>query len=313
MTHSFQCVSHVSDVQEKRPTFLAVGVFDGVHRGHQALLQEMVEAAKAVESRPAVLTFFPHPITVIRGISGRIYLTTLEERVRLLKELGIELVITYPFNETVRQTRAADFINELVEHLDMVQLWGGSFSLGHNREGDLPFLQALGNEKGYTVRHYDSLLEWAGEPVSSSRIRRALASGDMAEVNGCLGRSYTLTGAVVRGEGRGRTIGIPTANLDVWEEQHLPANGVYAALAAIDGRKYAAATNIGVRPTVDGQHQTIEAHLLDFDQDLYGQEVRLSFVGRIRDEQKFSGLDALVAQIQADIAQTREIVAPHLP
>lgn len=312
MTQPFQRVSDLTDVQEKRATFLAVGVFDGVHRGHQALLQQMIAAAKAANARPAVLTFFPHPITVIRQISGRFYLSTLEERVALLKEQGLPLVITYPFNEAVRQTRAADFITELCAHLEMVQLWGGSFSLGHNREGDLPFLQALGQEKGYTVHHFESLLEWEGEGISSSRIRRSLAAGNIADVNGCLGRSYALTGTVTRGEGRGRTIGIPTANLQVWEEQLLPANGVYATTVTVGDQTHTAATNIGVRPTVDGQHQTIEAHLLDFDQDLYDQEVKLSFIGRIRDEQKFSGLDALVAQIQADIAQTREMVAGHV-
>jgi riboflavin kinase/FMN adenylyltransferase len=299
----------LTDVQEKRPTFLAVGVFDGVHRGHQALLQQMARAAEAQNARPAVLTFFPHPITVIRQMGGRIYLSTLEERVSLLREQGISLVITYPFNETVRQTKAADFVSQLCQHLEMTQLWGGSFSLGHNREGDLPFLQQLGKDIGYTVQPFESLLEWEGERISSSRIRRALAAGNVAEVNACLGRSYSLTGTVSRGEGRGRTIGIPTANLQVWEEQHLPANGVYATIVTVGDETYTAATNIGVRPTVDGQHQTIEAHLLDFDRDLYGQEVRLSFIGRIRDEQKFSGLDALVAQIHSDIAQTREMVA----
>ena len=308
MTESFQRVSNLTDVQDKRPTFLAVGVFDGVHRGHQALLQQMVMAAEAENARAAVLTFFPHPIIVIRQKSGRLYLTTLEERVSLLREQGISLIITYPFNETVRQTRAADFVAQLCQHLNMVQLWGGSFSLGHNREGDLPFLQALGEEKGYTVQPFESLLEWDGERISSSRIRRALAAGDVADVNGCLGRSYSLTGTVIRGEGRGRTIGIPTANLQVWDEQLLPANGVYATTATVGSQVYTAATNIGVRPTVDGQHQTIEAHLLDFDQDLYEQEVQLSFIGRIRNEQKFSGLEALVTQIQADIAQTRTLV-----
>ncbi|MFZ0546867.1 MAG: bifunctional riboflavin kinase/FAD synthetase [Candidatus Promineifilaceae bacterium] len=308
MTQSFQRVSSLAEVQEKSPTFLAVGVFDGVHRGHQALLQEMAAAARAAKARTAVLTFFPHPITVIRPQSGRLYLSTLEERVVLLREQGISLVITHPFNETVRQTRAADFVNQLCHHLNMVQLWGGHFSLGYNREGDLPFLQALGEKKGFSVHPYQSLLEWEGERISSSRIRRELAAGNITAVNGCLGRPYSLTGTVIRGEGRGRTIGIPTANLHLWEEQYLPANGVYATVATVGGRSYTAATNIGVRPTVGGHDQTVEAHLLDFDGDLYEQEVTLAFIGRIRDEQKFPGLDALVTQIHADIAQTRKIV-----
>lgn len=309
MTHLFQRVSNLTDVQEKTPTFLAVGVFDGVHRGHQALLQQMVTAAQAKKARTAVLTFFPHPITVIRPQNGRLYLSTLDDRVELLREQGISLVITHPFNETVRQTRAADFIEQLCSHINMVQLWGGSFSLGYNREGDLPFLQTLGQQKGFSVHPFESLLEWDGERISSSRIRRELAAGNITAVTACLGRPYCVRGTVIRGEGRGKTIGIPTANLHVWEEQHLPANGVYATVATVRGESYTAATNIGVRPTVSGQHQTVEAHLLDFDRDLYDQEVRLSFIGRIRDEQKFASLDALVAQIHADIAQTREMVA----
>lgn len=309
MAQSFQRVSSLAEVQEKPPTFLAIGVFDGVHRGHQALLQNMVAAAEAENARPAVLTFFPHPITVIRPQSGRLYLTTLDDRVALLKEHGISLVITHPFNETVRQTRAAGFVEQLCRHLNMVQLWGGQFSLGYNREGDLPFLRALGKERGFSVHPFESLLEWNGERVSSSRIRRELAAGNIEAVTACLGRPYCVRGTVIRGEGRGKTIGIPTANLHTWEEQHLPANGVYATTAAVGGEAYTAATNIGIRPTVGGQHQTVEAHLLDFDQDLYDQEVRLSFIGRIRDEQKFPNLDALVAQIHADIAQTREMIA----
>jgi riboflavin kinase/FMN adenylyltransferase len=309
MTQTFRRVSSLIDVQEKPPTFLAVGVFDGVHCGHQALLQKMVTEAEAEGARAAVLTFFPHPITVIRQMTGRLYLTTLEERVALLREQGVSLVITYPFNETVRQTRAADFVDQLCEHLNMVQLWGGSFSLGYNREGDLPFLRALGQERGFSVHHYEAPLEWEGERVSSSRIRRELTAGNIEAVTACLGRPYCLTGTVIRGDGRGRTIGIPTANIQTWEEQHLPANGVYAATVTVGGESYTAATNIGVRPTVDGHHQTVEAHLLDFERDLYDQEVSLKFIGRIRDEQKFSGLDALVAQIHADIAQTREMVA----
>ena len=309
MTQPFKRVSSLTEIEEKKPTYLAVGVFDGVHRGHQALLHEMAAAAEAENARAAVLTFFPHPIAVIRRLTGRLYLSTLEERVALLKEQGLSLVITYPFDETVRQTRAADFVNQLCHHLNMTQLWGGSFSLGYNREGDLPFLQAHGRENGYSVHHYEALLEWEVEPVSSSRIRRELAAGNMTAVNGCLGRPYSLTGTVVQGEGRGRTIGIPTANIHTWEEQHLPANGVYAAVATVGGKSYTAATNIGVRPTVDGHNQTVEAHLLDFDGNLYDKEVTLDFVGRIRDEQKFPSLDALVAQIKADIAKTRQIVS----
>lgn len=309
MNQLFTRVSNLPDVPAGAATFVAVGVFDGVHRGHQTLLQQMVAAAREAEARPAVLTFYPHPVTVIRGQRGRLYLCSLEERVALLAEQGIELIITHPFNEEVQHTRAADFVTQLCHYLNMAQLWGGNFSLGYKREGDLPFLRRMGTEKGFSVHHFDSPVEWQGERVSSSRIRRELAAGNIPDVTSCLGRPYTVTGQVIRGEGRGRTIGIPTANLNVWEEKILPANGVYATVASIEQQAFAAATNIGVRPTVDGHHLTVEAHLLDFDGNLYDQEITLAFVGRIRDEQKFSGLDALVTQIQADIAQTREMVA----
>jgi riboflavin kinase/FMN adenylyltransferase len=167
----------------------------------------------------------------------------------------------------------------------------------------------MGEEKGFSVHLFDSLVSWQGERISSSRIRQTLAAGNVEDAATFLGRPYNVIGQVVKGEGRGRTIGIPTANLQVWEEKILPANGVYATVASVGEQTYPAATNIGTRPTVDGHHLTVEAHLLDFAGDLYDQEITLTFIGRIRDEQKFSGLEALVAQIQADIARTRKMVA----
>lgn len=309
MNPSVTRVNQPEEVTEKRPTFLAIGVFDGVHRGHQTLLQTMVAAARAAGARPAVLTFFPHPSIVIQGTQGRLYLATLEDRVALLAKQGLELIITHPFDDTIRHTRAADFMARLCQTLDLRQLWGGQFALGYNREGDLPFLTRLGREKGYTVHHFEELVEWEGASVSSSRIRRSLSAGNVTEAAGCLGRPYHLCGEVIQGAQRGRTIGIPTANLRVWDELILPANGVYATYAWVGPERYSAATNIGIRPTVDGQKLSVEAHLLDFEGDLYGREIKLEFIGRIRDEQKFPGLDALVAQIHADVAQVRDLLA----
>jgi riboflavin kinase / FMN adenylyltransferase len=309
MSQLFTHLSDLSEARPDRPTFVAVGVFDGVHRGHQHLLQNMVAAAAAAGARSAVLTFFPHPNVVIQGSRGRFYLSSPAERARLLADQGLDLVITQPFNEKLRRTRAVDFVTLLRHHLDMRQLWGGNFALGYQREGDAPFLQLLGAELGYTVELVAAMVTWKGELVSSSRVRRGLAAGAVADVTGCLGRPYRLAGVVMRGSRRGHTIGIPTANLAVWEEQLLPANGVYATYAWLDGQRYPAATNIGVRPTVDGSVLTVEAHLLDFDADLYGRELTLDFMARIRDEQKFSDLAALLAQIQADIAQVRQVVS----
>lgn len=303
MTQSFIRVTHLSEVDHKRPTCVAIGSFDGVHRGHQELLRRMVAEARANDMRAAVLTFFPHPRRVLQTLPPRFYLTTLDDRVRLLGELGVDLIITHPFDDEVRRVRAADFVDQLIDTLEMKQLWGGNFALGYNREGDVPFLRRQGEEKGFTVETLDEPVSWDGELVSSRRIRHALGEGDMSAVNGCLGHTYCVRGPVVKGDQRGRTIGFPTANLAVWDELLLPANGVYATYAWVGGERYRAATNVGTRPTVDGLKLTVEANILDFDADIYGEEVRLEFVRRVRPEMKFSGLDELKARIAADVAR----------
>lgn len=302
-------VEQLSDVTERVPTFVAVGSFDGVHLGHRAVLNAMISEAKAVGARTAVLTFFPHPKRVLQQMTEPYYLGTLDERVGLLASLGIDLIITHPFNDTVRHTRAATFVDELCRYLDMRQLWGGNFALGYKREGDIPTLRQLGETRGYTVQQVEAMVMFQGERVSSSRIRRSLLEGDMAEVNGCLGRPYCVSGTVVEGKKLGRTIGFPTANVEFWHEQLLPTNGVYATTAWLGDEPHVAATNVGVRPTVNGSAVTVEAHLLDFDADIYGRTLRLEFIDRIRPEMKFAGLDALKAQIAADVAQVRQLLA----
>ncbi len=304
-------VEQLSDVTERVPTFVAVGSFDGVHLGHRTVLNAMISEAKAVRARTAVLTFFPHPKRVLQQLTEPYYLGTLEQRVALLGSLGIDLIITHPFNEDVRQTRAATFVDELCRYLDMRQLWGGNFALGYKREGDIPFLRKLGEERGYTVQQVDAMVLFQNERVSSSRIRRSLLEGDMAEVNGCLGRPYCVNGTVIAGQKMGRTIGFPTANVDFWDEQLLPANGVYATYAWLGDERYLAATNVGVRPTVNGSAVSVEAHLLDFDVDIYGRTLRLEFIDRIRPEKKFDGLEALKAQIAADVAEVRTLLGSN--
>lgn len=309
MTQSFIHVNRLAEVDQRQPTYLAIGSFDGVHRGHQVVLQDLVAAARAADVRSAVLTFFPHPKRVLQKVQGRYYITTLEDRVRLLGAQGVDLVITHPFDEDVRHIRAADFVDQLQNSLDMRQIWGGNFAFGYKREGDVPFLKRLGAERGFSVQLVHAMVEYDSALVSSSRVRQSLSEGDMADVNGCLGRTYTVEGVVARGDRRGRSIGFPTANLTVWDELLLPADGVYATIAEVEGERYVAATNVGVRPTVDGTKRIVEAHLLDFDGDLYDRSIRLGFVSRIRTEMKFPGLDALTAQIQADVQEVRRRLA----
>jgi len=309
MTQTFIHVEHLTEVAVQIPTYLALGSFDGVHKGHQAVLQQMVAAARAAGMRSAVLTFFPHPTRVLRGQEGPYYITTLPDRARLLAEQGVDLIITHPFNEEVRQTRAADFVDQLIRYLDMRQIWGGDFAFGYKREGDVPFLRRLGAERGFSVELVESMVMVAGERVSSSRIRRCLGEGNVEDVNACLGRPFHVSGEVVYGDQRGRTIGFPTANLAVWDELVLPENGVYGTYAWVGDRRYIAATNVGVRPTVNGRNVTVEAYLLDFTGDLYGQNLRVEFMHHIRPEKKFSGLPELTAQIQADVNTIRALLS----
>jgi riboflavin kinase/FMN adenylyltransferase len=302
-----QFFTSLDDVPTRHPTFLAVGVFDGVHRGHQALIQQMVADANSVGARSAILTFFPHPIRVIRELKGRIYLSTLDQRLGYLAALGVDIIITLPFDEETRYTPATDFVETILTTLDVRQFWGGEFSLGYKREGDLAFMQKMGMERGFSVHQLNELVLWNGERVSSSRIRHALDRGDVATVAGCLGRPFTMSGAVVEGRRLGHTIGFPTANVAVWDEQKMPANGVYVTRVHVQNQTYPAATNIGVRPTVNGSGLTVEAHILDFSGDIYGKQITLEFLQFIRAEQKFAGIDALVAQIGADVAQVRQL------
>lgn len=305
MTHSYIRVTQLHEVDHKQPTYVALGSFDGVHRGHQALLSQMVARAREAGMRTAALTFFPHPRRVLQTLPPRFYLTTLEDRVRLLAEQGIDLIITHPFDDVVRRIRAADFVDQLIDTLDMKQIWGGNFAFGYNREGDIPFLRRQGEEKGFTVETLDKPVSWNGAPVSSRRIRQALEKGDMVDVNGCLNRLYSVHGPVVKGDQRGRMLGYPTANLAVWDELILPENGVYATYIWVGGVRHRAATNVGTRPTVNGMSLTVEAYILDFDADIYGEDVRLEFVARVRSEAKFDGLEALKAGIAADVDKIR--------
>jgi riboflavin kinase / FMN adenylyltransferase len=309
MMQSITQVNLLTEITERRPTYLAIGSFDGVHLGHQQVLRVMTTAARRDGARTAVLSFFPHPQRVLQALESPYYLTTLADRVRLLSEQDIDLVITHPFDEVVRHTRAADFVEQLIRHVDMRQLWGGDFALGYQREGDIPFLRALGAERGFSVELVEAMVAVGGDWVSSSRIRRALSMGQVEDVNDCLGRPFHVGGEVVHGDQRGRTIGFPTANLAVWPELLLPAHGVYATYAWVGQTRYLAATNVGNRPTVNGRSVTVEAHLLDFEGDLYGQELRVEFIHHIRPEKKFSGLGALTAQIQADVIEIRQQLA----
>ena len=291
-------------------SLVTIGVFDGVHLGHQSLVKDLADRARATRQGAIAVTFFPHPDKVLDQTSERYYLTTPEQRAELLLAQGVDCVITLPFDDSIRQLPATAFVDKLVHHLRMRELWvGADFALGFQREGDVRFLRAQGKLHGFSVNAVD-LITSGGKvnQISSSRIRERLRQGDVSAARDMLGRSYALAGRVVRGEQRGRAIGVPTANLAVWDEQLVPANGVYATWAILGDDRYMAATNIGQRPTFAGDKVTIEAHLLDFSGDIYDKELELRFEARLRRERRFDGLEDLVAQIKKDVAAARRLL-----
>jgi riboflavin kinase / FMN adenylyltransferase len=297
--------TNLAELHLAQPSMVTIGVFDGVHRGHQHLIRSLTEEAHAAGRLAVALTFFPHPDVVLRGLTGRYYLTTPEQRARLMTNLGIDYVVTLPFNEQFRQIRAANFVDQLLEHLHLESLWVGSdFAMGYKREGNVEFLRAQGAQKGFTLKAIDLLMA-DHAAISSTAIRSLLLEGRVDEARDLLGRSYSVTGEVVHGEKRGRQIGYPTANIDVWAEQVIPANGIYAGWAFVGEERFMAMTNVGVRPTFDGQNVTVEAYLLDFDRDLYGQQLTFTFEKFMRPEAKFTNIPDLIARIDQDVIEGR--------
>jgi riboflavin kinase / FMN adenylyltransferase len=292
------------------PSVVTIGNFDGVHRGHRLLLRRTVDEASDRGVRSVVITFEPHPAAVLRPGTEPLRLQPLDARVTSLIEAGMDLVLVLPFTRDLAALTPEAFVRQvLVDRLQAQRVVVGStFRFGAKAAGDVGTLVEQGEEYGFTIAAA-TLLELEGTPISSSAIRSRLDDGDVAWAARAMGRPFQLTGTVVKGEGRGRTIGVPTANLDVPAGLMVPGNGVYAGHAVAGEQLWPAVTNVGVRPTFDGTSRSVEVHLLDADEDLYGRELGFRFLHRIRGEQRFDGPDQLVARIQLDIEETRRHLA----
>ena len=280
---------------------VTIGVYDGVHRGHQTVLSDMaVQAGALGVAQRAVLTFDRHPLALVAPERVPRLLTTIEQRLEVLEALGVDFVGILPF-EQIRAMHAADFVHQVLLGSLGAKLVvvGTNFRFGRNREGDVSVLRHEGIRHGFQVDAVE-LLRGEGTTVSSSAIRSLLSAGDVEDVEHALGRPFELRGLVVAGDGRGRGIGFPTANLSFADELAVPARGVYAVLVKVGDRPVPGVANVGVRPTFGGEVLTVEVHLLGFDDDLYGQTLAVGFKYRLRDELRFSGVDELVAQIAKD-------------
>jgi len=301
--HSLESVS-------LRNSWLTIGVYDGVHRGHQEIIRKLVESAHKVGAPAVVLTFDPHPASVLTGKDIRL-LTTADERADLLGSLGVDVVVTQRFTRDLSNVTASDFVSTLKTNLGLAHLLiGYDFALGKGREGNAARLTEIGREMNYTVEVIPAVSDESGV-ISSTEIRKLISTGNVSEAANLQGSPYTITGTVIHGDERGRKINFPTANIDYPKQKAVPANGIYACWAILDDERFMAATNVGFNPTFTPEKNipSIEPYLLDFNRDIYGRELKLEFIQRLRDELKFDSVEALVAQIHTDVDKTRAMLS----
>ena len=291
------------------PLFLAIGVFDGVHRGHQAVISTSADHAAASNGTPVVVTFDPHPEKVLRPQAAPHLLSATEHKIALIRALGVEHLLIITFDKQFAATEPEDFVQKLVIHSKPLQeiCVGHEWSFGKNRRGNLDLLKKLGAKFNFDVVGIPPV-KINGAVVSSTAIREAIEKGDLAKAAEMLGREYTILGTVTRGDNLGKKIGFPTANLSAHSEQ-FPPNGVYVAEARIDGELYRGVINLGIRPTVSSgkSERVLEIHLLDFNRDIYGHDVEVRFLKFLRPEKKLANLDALVQQIRQDVERARQL------
>lgn len=301
-------VYDLAEITLDKPSALSIGVFDGVHLGHRYLINRLLKSAQSRDFLSGVITFDAHPDNVLAPDKDIRYLTTLDERLTLLSESGLDFAVVLSFTKELARTSARDFILSLVERLCMKELWiGPDFALGRDRQGDATYLRILGQELGFRLEALEPLLHRA-KIISSSNIRALLREGRVSEATDLLGRYPMLKGKVVSGTRRGHELGFPTANLAVDKRMMIPADGIYAARVRWGTANHQGVVNIGVRPTFgDHGERIVEAHILDFAGDLYGQTLEVELMKRLRCEKRFDDAQALTAQMEEDVAQTRRL------
>ena len=296
-------------VRPTSSTAVTIGTFDGVHLGHRHLLKRLKEAAIREGLASLVVTFRNHPRNVLDSTSRSQYITDVDTRVALLKELGADQVVCINFTRELSLLSAREFVLILMEKLQMKGLvMGPDFALGHGREGDAPAMRRLGEQLGFWLETVDPFRLEEGA-VKSRAIRELLVQGRVEEAGRMLGRYFSVSGTVVLGERRGRQLGFPTANISPPADMVLPGDGIYATWATVEGKRYESATSIGVRPTFGAGERLVEGFLMDFEGDIYDKELTLEFVRRLRDELAFPTVEALVEQMVQDVEQSRAVLS----
>ncbi|BCY18716.1 riboflavin biosynthesis protein [Leptolinea sp. HRD-7] len=288
---------------------ITIGSFDGVHLGHQKIITDLKTTSIKHNLPAVVLTFFPNPAVFLKNIESPYYLTSPDEKSEILARLGIDVLVTLPFSQKLADMSASEFMERLTKHARLRELVVGcGFTMGKNRSGTVESLAEMGKSLGYSVKCI-SLESHDDVTISSSQIRKLIESGEVELAAKALGREYSVKGFVVKGDGRGRKIGFPTANLNSWPEKMLPAVGVYRCITELDGKEILSVGNVGFRPTfTDNTNKVfVEIHLLDYKGDLYGRELQVKFTHRLRGEVKFSSFEELVHQIHCDIKTAREL------
>jgi riboflavin kinase/FMN adenylyltransferase len=302
----------LASITPQGETLLTIGVFDGVHAGHRYLLEKLRQRAVEKHLLSGVVTFNPHPQSVLHPHNQLPWLSNLEDRVRAFQELGVNVVAVLTFTPNIAQLSAREFMSLLKKHLKMRGIMvGPDFALGRGGEGNINLLRTLGHEMKFSVEVVPPYTI-NGEVVSSTLIRQALIQGDMRRVERLMGRYFYLRGKVITSDKRGQVLGFPTANLDIKPQQALPDNGIYATITQVDGKRFPSATNVGTRPTFREGKKTVETHLLNYKGDLYSKEIRVEFVQKLRDEQRFPSSEELKIQIEKDVREVKALLAKDL-
>lgn len=299
--------SDLAELERGRPAILTIGAFDGVHRGHQYLMWQVVARALALRYESVVVTFDPRPQVVLRP--GSKQLTGRVEKTRVIGAVGPDALVILPFNRPLSQVSAGEFFDSILDHVNLAEIWiGADFAFGHNREGNVDFLIHSGQQRGFGV-HVVTRQQLGGTEISSTAIRELVEAGAVAEAAELLGHYLRLEGPVVTGAGRGAGLGFPTANLQLPDWQTVPGTGIYAGYVHLDGEVLPAAVSVGYNLQFGGKEIKVEAYVLDFDGDLRGRLMSLDLIRRIREEKRFESVDALVAAMHDDVEQVRSVLA----